>query len=70
MFLTRNVRSAVCTSESSSATEKLPGSMQNAAQPRLLERFGPFWLRFGVRVRVRVRVRVQGLGWVGPSPVP
>ena len=26
--------------------------------------FGPFWLRFGVRVRVRVR------GWVGSSPVP
>ena len=28
--------------------------------------FGPFRLRFGVRVRVRVRVR----GWVASSPVP
>ena len=28
--------------------------------------FGPFWLRFGVRVWVGDRVR----GWVGSSPVP
>ena len=34
--------------------------------------FGPFWLRFGVRVRVRVRVRVwvRVKGWVGSLPVP
>ena len=34
--------------------------------------FGPFWLRFGVRVRVRVRVRakVRVRGWVGSSSVP
>ena len=30
--------------------------------------FGPFRLRFGVKVRVRVRVGVSG--WVGSSPVP
>ena len=29
---------------------------------RYKRNFGPFWLRFGVRVRVR--------GWVGSSPVP
>ena len=54
------MRSVVYTSESSSATEKIPGSMQT----RRSRVYGKFWLRFGVRVRVRV------VGWVGSLPVP
>ena len=38
--------SAVCTSESSSAVEKIPGSIQNAAAAAFAAIFGPFWLRF------------------------
>ena len=60
MFLTRKLGSVVCTSESSSATDKFPGSMQT----RRSRVYGEFWLRFGVRVKVRVR------GLVRSSPVP
>ena len=43
VFLPRKLRSAVCTSESSSAIDKFPGSMQTRRKPRLwpvLPRFG------------------------------
>ena len=58
--------SAVCTSESSSANEKFPRSMQT----RRSRVFGQFWLvlaavwgwGWGYRVRVR--------GWVGSSHLP
>ena len=32
-----------------------------SGEPGKMARFGPFWLRFGVRARVRV----GGWGWVG-----